>query len=248
MHRHSFDLIAEYANGSLEEDAKARALVASCDDCRTVYEQQKSAIHALQPVQSAAMAEHEKAALHRDLWTTLRNPEAAPTRVALPWWRATWALGTATVLVIGVGLFGVLSNLGGGDAASTQVISEVGSALDGDERTNSDAAGEDLAPAAETTSTAAVQTLGDLATFEDITRRLRDTQGSTAAYYSEGAFDGSSTEAECIEAAGLVDYFAVVEYLEHPEFIVAVPADSDAATTPVAFVDRESCTILHKED
>lgn len=252
MHRHNFDLIAEYAQGSTGDDSRARALVDSCDRCREIYNEQKFALQSLATASpmgtnNATMTEHEKAALHRDVWTELRSP-ATTAGASNPWWRTSWAMGTASLIVVGVGLIGVLSNSGGSDAA-TDSFSEIGSGLSQGEvgRFNSDGSDNpSLAP--ETTSTAATADLAEEAAVEEITSEVRSTDGVTSAYYGESAPDETTDEEECLERAGLTGFFATHEFEDLTNLIVALPEDQFLSTTPIVFVDPENCTIVHRDD
>jgi hypothetical protein len=251
MHRHNFDLIAEYAQGSLPDDSRARALVDSCDVCREIYAEQKLAIESLaaaasEGVSSATMTEHEKAALHRDLWTELRSPartEAAPTS----WWRTSWAIGTATVIVLGVGLVGVLSNVGS-SGSTAENFSEVGAPI-GRGLSGSNADGSDSGnPAAETTSTAAALDLAEDLAVEKITSEIRATAGFTSTYYEEPLPEETTSEEDCLERAGLINFFTIHDFDDITNLIVALPEDRSLSDTPIVFVDPENCTIVHMED
>ncbi len=120
MHRHDLDLIAAFAEGSLDDATEARALVESCEECRDEYQAQLAALEYLASVPRVAMSDLERAALHRDLWTELRSPPGK--KVATPWWYR-WSYVAAGLFVV-LGLAGVLSGLlrgGGADTASVDV-------------------------------------------------------------------------------------------------------------------------------
>ena len=106
MHDHPLDLIAALADGSLSDEAEARALVESCPECREEYRTQTEVIGWLAATPAAEMTDLEKAALHRDLWTELRNqPGKSP---ATPWWQRLAYV--AAGLFVTVGLVSVLNN------------------------------------------------------------------------------------------------------------------------------------------
>lgn len=243
MHRHNFELIAEYAQGSLEDDARARSLVESCDRCRTIYDEQLVARNALGPATTAFLSDHEKAALHRDLWTELRSPTTATESQPDGWWRSSWAFGAAAVLVIGVGLAGVLNN----QDSTDQTFSEVGPALNGGATDNLESE-DSLAPSAESTTTAAVAALADVAAYKSITSEVRSADGSTTGYARVAETDEGTTQQECLDLAGLDDFLTLEGFETLTSLIVAVPRDRFLSTTPIAFVDPDNCTIVHLED
>lgn len=243
MHRHNFELIAEYAEGSLQDDALARSLVSSCDRCRAVYDEQVAALAALAPVNTASLSQHEKAALHRDVWTELRSPTNETQRSAVGWWRSSWAFGAAAVVVIGVGLFGVLNT----QDAPVETFSEIGSGLSAGQ--TNDLGGEDgLSPTDETPTTAPATELSDVAAYETITSEVRSAEGSTSSYARAEELDEGTSNQECLELAGLDNYLVLEGFEPLTSLIVAVPEDRSLSATPIVFVDPESCTIVHRED
>ena len=120
MHDHPLDLIAALADGSLSDEAEARALVESCPECREEYRTQTEVIGWLAATPTAEMTDLEKAALHRDLWTELRSqPGKSPST---PWWQRLAYV--AAGLFVTVGLVSVLNNgalNGGADSGETTV-------------------------------------------------------------------------------------------------------------------------------
>ncbi len=242
MHRHNFDLIAEFAQGSLDDDARARALVESCDRCRATYDQQMSALDVLSSATTASLSEHEKAALHRDIWTELRSPTPAAEKEAHGWWRTSWALGATAVVVIGVGLFGVLNN----QDSTIQTFSEVGSALGGSP--TNDLSGEDgLAPDEASPPVPGTKFL-DLAGYRSIANEVHSADGTTTAYSRAAAPIEGTSEDECLEEAGLDDYLVLDDFEALTSLIIAVPEDEALSATPIVFVDPDSCTIVHREE
>lgn len=249
MHKHDLDLIAEYAAGTLGNESEARALVESCDRCAEEYLAQGSALAALSGIGPAQMTEHERARLHRDLWTELRSPVAtAPAPRANPWWQS-WAFGSAAFVLVAVSLVGVMDNFGGGDSAETSnpTATELDSGADGagEARSDEDLAGgaepgeESLAP--DVTTAIAEQFEGT--SFLLIAREVR--QGPKA---DAGVFTYSDEQADCLEQSGLVDH-ELVEGLESmTELLIAVPSGADLQTAPVAFIDPETCVVVHTED
>ena len=47
MHSHDLDLIAAFADGSLQDTGEAQSLIESCAHCRAEYDAQRSALAAL---------------------------------------------------------------------------------------------------------------------------------------------------------------------------------------------------------
>jgi len=73
MRKNEIELIAALAEGRLEDETAARALVDSSAAHRAEYEAHKTALEALIAIPSAQLSEHESAALHRDVWTELQS-------------------------------------------------------------------------------------------------------------------------------------------------------------------------------
>lgn len=266
MREHELDLIAALAEGTLEDETEARALIASSERHRAEYEAQKAAIAALSDVESAEMTEQERAALRRDLWTELRSTEAAaPEKTS---WLYRWSFAAAALLVL-VGLVAVLSQ--GGFMAADEAADSAN--LD----TTEEAASDFLAPAESaqrTETTTAVgesdgaagadtgleademaETRGDAAVFADAAERLRSTDflGVSAAP-DASMFDAAELE-DCLLLAELEGFEVVgtmtgeqISDTMTPEetFIVAVGRDGELdAGAPIAFVEAGSCAVVH---
>ena len=109
MGKNEIELIAALAEGRLEDESEARALIASSEKYRVEYEAQKTALDALGEVATTRMTDVEKAALHRDVWTAL-SAEPVQGKKAAPWYfRWSYAAGALFLLV---GLVAVLSQGG----------------------------------------------------------------------------------------------------------------------------------------
>jgi hypothetical protein len=259
MHDHDLDLIASLADGSLEEEAEARALVESCEVCRHEYDAQVSVLGALSALEPARMTDLEKAGLHRDLWTELRG-EAAKTKRAIPWWyRLSYA---AAGLFVMVGLVAVLGQglFRSGDSAET--FSEVSSGLDGGASAESvtplyspqsDEGGE----AAPTTTAGATATTLDTAPSPNTSLTVE----SAAADFETLADQARQGElpdtdraliterTDCLDAAGLENYEFQGTVAQERIYLVAVPAGVDLdSNTPVTFVDADTCEVVHVEE
>lgn len=251
MHKHDLDLIAEYAAGTLGDETEARALVASCQTCAEEYTAQSSVLAELSGVGQARMTEHERARLHRDLWTQLRSPvDTASSRSSNPWWR-TWAFGAAAFIFVAVALVGVMENFGGGgDAAET--FGEIGAGLDadsgggsGDARSDDEAAedgeGAEEALAPDVTTTAADSS--EEIPYLLIAREVRQRPESEADVLSYDKF-----QSDCLVESGLVDHELVGGFETFTDLLVAVPTAEDRQDAPVSFIEPENCTVVHTED
>lgn len=122
MHdRHDLDLIAGYADGSLEGDeADARRLIETCGECRNHYELQVAAVALLRDAPRPSLSGEER---HRLRSGVLEAIESGGRVVDLSARRARrWmAVGAAAaVMVVAVGLGAALSQLqfGGSDTAA----------------------------------------------------------------------------------------------------------------------------------
>ncbi|HEY4584651.1 MAG TPA: hypothetical protein VIH32_03450 [Acidimicrobiia bacterium] len=254
MHDHDLDLIASLADGSLDDQAEARARVESCQECRLEYEAQILVLAALAGTESATLTEFEKAALHRDLWTELRK-EPGKNATTTPWWyRLSYA---AAGLFVVVGLVAVANQLGGGDdAGQAEAFSEVSSGLD--EASGQDAAAPTSPTGGETESatqstvaaagdgapTTVGSTSEETATFAALAAETRMQQLPPTVRTAPTA-----DQAACLTEAGLEDHEVVGTVDKDRTYLIAVPAGVDLDTeTPVTFVDAETCQVVHVED
>ncbi|MEX1093625.1 MAG: hypothetical protein WEF28_10770 [Acidimicrobiia bacterium] len=247
MHKHDLDLIAEHAAGTLGDESEARARIESCQTCAEEYMAQSSALAALSGIGQERMTEHERAQLHRDLWTELRSPAATAPR-ANPWWRSR-AFGAAAFVVVAVSLVGVMENFGGGDSSenSNGIAAELDSGADGsgDARFDEDTAGGEeeggqaLAPDVTTAEAEEYENTPYLL----IAREVR--QGPKA---DPGVLTYDEKQSDCLEQSGLDDHHPVSGFETVTDLLVAVPSGADLETAPVAFVDPENCTVVHIED
>ena len=265
MHRHDLDLIAALAEGSLEDESLARARVDSCAVCRAELEAQSAAIAALGLTGPAEMTEHEKAALHRDLWTALTTVPASPARVRR--WSYRWSYAAAGLFVV-VGLVAVLNQANTQEVAET--FSEVGAGLD----QNGDGALTATQPAAdkvaeggaEDAPTELARPASDLSFFVEEASRLRAGDDFTASSFASRG-EGLSAEdaSRCLDEAGLIG-FVVVGTAEHRQpvggyaggldsdlvvnsYVVAIPEDREMGPgTPVSFVDIDTCALAHVDE
>ena len=239
MHEHDLDLIAALADGSLADEAEARALVDACDVCRSEYRSQVDVLAWVASAPHVEMTELEKAALHRDLWTELRRD---PARAApIPWWQR-WSYVAAGLFVV-VGLAGVLNGVMGSDSGGEAQESRVDldAAQSGDdaapflaEDSDSDGGGESAATTTAAAERAASVPFPELA---DEVRASRETDPGT------GTTSPDATVDECLERVGLDDHIVVAE-LELDQVYLAVMAGDQEADRSVTFITPAECEIV----
>lgn len=259
LNEREIELIASLAEGTLEDETEARALIERSQDAREEYEAHKLTLQTLSGVTPVSLAEHERAALRRDVWTALRA-DPAPARGTTPWYYR-WVYAAAGLFLV-VGLVGVLSQTGGNDSAEMGATAETMSAGDATATTQAD--GGELAPAAEDGDDAA-----DSAAEEATAMTAEEFFAQTAEQVRSGQFDESFTRSyaetesedgalcleEAIARAGMEDHEVVGEARhfestgEEPTsttYLLAVPADTVIGPdTPVVFVSIEACEIAH---
>lgn len=257
MRDHEIELISALVEGRLEDESEARALIASSVELQTEYEAQKRAREALAAAGPARLEENEKAVLHRDLWTALRQP---PKPARAPWY-FRWVPITAGLFIIVAGIAVI-----GGQQESAN-LETAGAALTSAPTTSASSAETMMDQATATTSAAAAagDALGaraqefETSTLGAVAQRLRDDATLEAL-----ADDGSKTTLEdCLADAGLSGY-SVVRSVD-PAFIAettgsdiadvgtdvliaAIPEGSDLKTAPITFVDSQACQVIQTED
>ncbi len=264
MRKHEIDLIAALAEGTLEDETEARALVASSGKARSEYEAQKTALNALASVPTSTLTDSEKAALHRDIWTQLKAQPVAAKK-ATPWY-FRWSYAAAGLFLV-VGLVAVLNTDGfsGGDDAATE---ELAAPLDAGETADTAVAAAGGDERAEAPSIAKDGASADDAELDDPmvgffrreASKVRAGQFATAA--DTGGDEQQSVldkQAECLLRADLEGYKAVgeVSFAEAEDFgldpdtsyLVAVPtAEQLGEDTPIAFVEAATCSVAHTDE
>lgn len=261
MREHELDLIAALVEGRLEDEAEARALIASSPELREEYEAQKLAYEALQEAGTASLRDTERAALHRDIWTELRSGSAPP--VSKRPWYYRWAPVAATLLVV-VGLVSVLGQSGDDTGEETLTL-----AADSAETTTTAAAGGDAAPSdgeqAETTGDddSGSDEAADAATLSeealDVYRREADLLRQGVYGERLRSYDSADTTLEtCVEESGLVGHrilatlSAPMEETDTPEderrLAAAYPEDTQLETAPISFVDLDTCEVVYTDE
>lgn len=259
MHRHDLDLIAAYAEGSAGDDTEARSLVEACAECRAEYQAQRRALSLLGSLPAVTpMTDIEKAAMHRDLWSTLRNP--APAAKGTARWMK-WSLAAAGLFVV-VGLAGVLGPmLGGEDAAAPDVVAFAESTTTGDDTVRAQEE-EPLAPTAEDGAASATTVAGDSGElFSTTTAAAAET--TVAGVTTDADFEAVAADARAAEMAAPTTTTAgeeearcaaddrlggqrVLTTVELDRtYLLTVPAGVQlTAETPIAFVDADTCEVV----
>lgn len=269
MREHELELIAALAEGRLEDEAEAHALIASSEQARAEYEAQRLAIEALAQATTVSLTDTERMALRRDVWTELRASEPA-TGPAKPWYYR-WMPVAAGMFIL-VGLVAVLDQ-GGFDGIVAADQGAAGTTLAASETTDALAeeldGGDDSSDGAVTEAPTAT-TIGGEAGDGDLGAA---TPPAAAAFYSAEAADirtGEETEPQtraldipssseleqCLEEAGLTEY-QVQDVSPAPDeagvdvpeeavpYLAAIPLDADLATAEVVFVSLEMCEVIH---
>ena len=246
MHEHPLDLIAALADGSSSDEAEARALVESCQVCRAEYLAQTEVIAWLAAAPTVEMTDLEKAILHRELWTELRNQPAK--RSATPWWQRLSYV--AAGLFVTVGLVGVLNGgVLGGEAESGETTSATAQGFDEAPTeevpfvTQGSDDGEAVpemsteTTAAATATTAGEDTLG--LSFEELADEARARQSDRVATESTDADFG-----ECLTRVGLDDHVVIDEIDLDRTYLLVMRKDPE--TEPVVtFVAFPACEIVY---
>lgn len=268
MRKNDVELIAALVEGRLEDEAEARALVASSPAHQAEYESQKLAYETLSNLPTVELTDHERSALRRDVWTELqRQPEAAVSRS--PWY-LRWA-GAAASLFVLVGLVAVLTQLGGQDDAGVETFSEIGSALDdaaaattagaggaeelagdgGGDSTGQSSAADSADPttAADSGEVDPPVTDFEFAAVSDLANTLKSQPAALEELAIPAARSLAIDEVEdCVSQAGLADH-EVAAQIELGGLVLAVatPEGGDVAEGPTSFVRLDTCEVVPTE-
>lgn len=246
MRRHELELISALADGSLDDETEARALIESSEAHRMEFEAQLAALQALRRAPAVSLSDHERSALRRDVWTELR---AQPTAVTGTRWYLRWTTAAAALLIVaGTGV--VLGQINAPQAASDEAaLTELATAESSDDAGAFDA--EDgrsqglvsgdladppgLAPSpAETSNLAAVANSFRSADPDVLDRATEN-------------FEKIEEHSACLASIGLEDHLIIGEY-ESPEgviYIVSSPDDPVTAETVITFVDAATCAVVY---
>jgi hypothetical protein len=249
MHEHPLDLIAAFADGSLSDEAEARALIETCQECRAEYLAQTEVIAWLAAAPAVEMTDLEKASLHRDLWTELRNEPAR--RSATPWWQRLSYV--AAGLFVTIGLVGVLNSgvLGGGaESAATTTAAAQGFDEAPAEEVPFFAEGSDggeSAPEMTTDTTAAATATTAAGAGEDsLTLPFAELADEARARQNDRVV-AESTDAdfeECLTRVGLDDHVVVDEIDFEQTYLLVMRKDPEAERV-VTFVVLPACEVVY---
>lgn len=228
MSRRERELVIALAEGLLEDETEARALIASSPRLLKIYQEQSAALTALSALPPIAMTESEKVDLRRDLWTAYTSqPQPTPTRR-----RGQLAWGYAAVFMMAtVGLFAVLNGL------PTESESTAGLGL-GD---------------AESASTSTIAAQSDLRLFANV---LELAKAENLEYDLRAEDAGRQLEIwnECVEKAGLTQ-FAVIGTVEEEGLRMAIANEIPTEEPPpsaleqhLVLVDLDTCRVVVRDD
>ncbi len=243
MRDHEREMIAALAEGSLEDETEARALLESSAEARAEYQLQLDALRALSAAGAIMMTESERAVLHRDLWARLRAEQTRPTATAGVY---RWSLAAAALFVV-VGLAAVL---GGG--VLNQADSGEDMAREAVEATAADEADTTMA-AAESADALAGDAAASMSPdaqeyFAEEAARLRRSGTS----YRTAADDPE--EEDCLARAGLFDHEVIAVVGEDDaapvpgSYLAAVARGEDIGVdTPIHFVDSDACEVVYTD-
>lgn len=271
MRDDQIELIAALVEGRLGDESEARALIDSAPEFREEYEGQKIAYEMLSRVGTASLSDGERSALHRDVWTSLRQgTDTSPGRGS---WYYRWVAVAAGMFVV-VGLAAVLSQVGGGGDSGGETFAEIAADLDESATTTAAATDGALAGAdrAEQSADDSVDTMSD-ATSTTIADAGSSAPADedVAAYYAgeaervrSGEFgdrlqaheESDSDVAACVAEAGLEGHRPVAILVapagiageDDARLAVAVPDDSELAGATVVFVDTSTCEVVHTDE
>lgn len=267
LRKHEIELIAGLVEGDLEDESEARALIASSAEARSEYEAQRVAFEALQSAGPVYMSDDERAALHRDVWTTLRSDQQPMARTT-PWYHRIVPVAAALFVIVGLGAVltqGVLNQESGDEAATAETFTDMSEGLsaeptmadseeaDGGDDTSEAMSGDgDDAAADATDEESALVTRALDETFSEIARavRTRRDMGDAATFRPFGAADQAEEAARCLESADLANYAILGEFEDPTDdettFLVTVQSNDDIGPdTQVVFIDTATCQIAH---
>ena len=271
MRKNEVELIAALAEGRLEDETAARALINSSPKHRAEYEAQQTAYEALSSVPPANLTEHETAALHRDIWTELQA-RPLPTTVKTPWYYR-WSYAAAGLfLIIGLAIVVDQTNpnfaptaLLSSDDSGSEVFAGDGSEQGDEPRSSTDAAATETtisAAGADEGEEEAAEAAGSDDAAEDggVVRSAAPNFAGLSELAKQTrlgdlkSFDLASADFDqamvadmtrCIESAGLIDHDVVADVERENHYIVAVPAGVELGPdTPISFVEAETCELI----
>lgn len=247
MREQEQELIAALAEGSLDDETEARALLDASAEARAEYRLQLEALDALRTARSVQLTEVERARLRRDTWTELRSSEAKSRSTAAIY---GWSLAAAALFVV-VGLAAVLGNgFGAQDAAtfdeSSSGLESPAADMATEESTEEAQGGVTFGEAEGDDGGTALIPPSSRDYFEAEATRLRD------ADREETLRAAGDDDAVCLEQARLFDH-EVIAALEPDDaapvdgsYLVAAPSGEELGEeTPIHFVDADLCELAY---
>jgi hypothetical protein len=231
MRRRDIDLIMGLVDGTIDDEAEARARVMSSPSLRAEYEAQLRAREALRAVPIAALSDTERASLRRDVWTGLTASEGSKPRVS----RWVYATAGGFALVATVAVAGLLG--GNGDMAGVVAV-------------ESDGGSESPV------TTATMSTAGDAAVPEATAAPPEATDEDQFAAFAMQAREGAipvetpdEATTSCLEQAGVgdLDFIGEAEEDGARYALLAPDLETLGTETPIVFVDLETCSVTHRD-
>lgn len=246
MRDRDIELIAALAEGSLEDETEARALIASSEEHLLEYEAQKQAIEALGSVEPARMTDVEKAALHRDVWTEVTSSTTSKTKT--PWYYRLAPVAASLFVVVGIGA--VLTQNGDSDSADpVDLVAESNTTV-----AAGDTTGEDGAEQGFDSGEGAAAPTARIDNYALYAQELKSGSFNSAL---DASGDEDIELQSCIDrieeldgyvSLGVVPTPSELEDDEDLRLIAALPVDADLTDGPLAFVDADRCEIVYLED
>lgn len=243
MRRSDIDLITALAEGRLEDETKARALIDRSPRLRELYESQKRVIDTLTELPPATLTQTERAALHRDLWSELSTGVRSATTPARSGLR--WGYAAAALLVV-VGAASVIGQLDRPEMLAGVADEERASTDDGAQES-----GGTAVPLGATPSTIATAEEDLGADFDTFAAYAAEARKGTLAYQqapqAPSSESGTALE-QCVEEAGLEDSTVLgVMKEEAHRYGVAAIGETTGPDSVIVFVDLETCSIAHRD-
>jgi hypothetical protein len=242
MAKRDIELIVALAEGRLDDEREARALIERSERLRSIHEAQTRAIEALTALPPAVLTDAERSVLRRDLWTTLTTEQAGTTEPARTGWglhRVGYAAGAAVLVV---GLVAALGQL-------TPTSDDTAAIADSDRIQTAGESDGGISPAS-TDAPPPVNILSgpEMDLFSGYAEQART--GSLEYLDPSHTIEDHETLMSCIERAGLADHTTLGDVVESGRvYTVVVPeGDGVGPETPVAFVDLDTCKIAHLDE
>jgi hypothetical protein len=239
MSRREIELVTALAEGRLEDETEARALIEGNPGLSAAYEAQRRAIEALSQLPIPEMSHGERTALHRDVWTALTTEHIGGRSAAQRRAGLTWGYAAAALLVV-VGVAAAVGRFTGPEQQGLSGVAAEAVDQGSDEVTDDGAGGTTLAAAP-----AAEDSADFLAGYADQAR------AGTLSYTESAMMTEEETESieRCVDQAGLSDREIEGEIEEDGKrFALVVPEGEPLKSdTDIVFVDLETCQIAYRD-